>query len=89
MKGHKGDEWNHNKNKTEKENKMRKKEGSTNQRQNGNNNHSQEGRVKRAAGDMEWYKLLNENNGYKIMEGEQSKCIHRDKIYTEKYRQDE
>ena len=52
---------------------MRKKEGSTNQRQNGNNNHSQEGRAKRAAGDMEWYKLLNENNGYKIMEGEQCK----------------
>ena len=53
---------------------MRKKEGSTNERKNGNNNHSQEGREKRAAGDMEWpYKLLNENNGYKIMEGEQCK----------------
>ena len=51
---------------------MRKKEGSTNQTKNGNNNHSQ-GRVKRVAGDVEWYKLLNENNGYKIMEGEQSK----------------
>ena len=52
---------------------MRKKEGSTNQRQNGNNNHSQEGGAKRVPGDMEWYKLLNENNGYKIMEGEQCK----------------
>ena len=31
-KGHKGDEWNHNENKIEKENKMRKKEGSSNQR---------------------------------------------------------
>ena len=71
-KGHKGDEWNHNENKIEKENKMRKKEGSSNQRQNGNNNHSQEGRAKRVAGDVEWpYKRLNENNGYKIMEGEQ------------------
>ena len=51
---------------------MTKKEGSTNQRQNGNNNHSQEGRAKRVAGDVEWpYKQLNENNGYKIMEGEQ------------------
>ena len=38
---------------------MRKKEGSTNERKNGNNNHSQEGKEKRAAGDMEWpYKLL-------------------------------
>ena len=73
-KGHKGDEWNHNENKIEKENKMRKKERSANQRQKGNNNHSQERRVKRVAGDMEWpYKLLNENNGYKIMEGEQCK----------------
>ena len=61
---HKGDEWNHNENKIEKENKMRKKEGSTNQRKNGNNNHSQEGRAKRVAGEVEWYKLLNESNGY-------------------------
>ena len=35
---------------------MRKKEGSTVQRNNGNNNHSQEGRAKRAAGDVEWYR---------------------------------
>ena len=52
---------------------MRRREGSTNQKKNGNNNHSQEGRAKRVAGDVEWYKLLNENNGYKIMEGEQCK----------------
>ena len=47
-----GGEWNHNKNKIEKGNKMRKKGGSTIQRKNGNNNHSQEGK----AGDVEWYR---------------------------------
>jgi len=73
-------EWNHNRRKIEKRNKMRNEEVSTIQRNNGNNNHSQEVGGKRAAGDVEWYreskichryKLLNENNGFKIVEGEQ------------------